>query len=228
MNINITRTKKVFKSAIANVIKNGTDELLSEAAFPAYAHPNPLIDHLFWKRLSVAAEYIEKKGHRTILDFGCGSGVFTYALALDPKNNITGFDTVYEPLTKIRKTISFPLNVTFIPDLAHYDQLPPESFDAIVALDVLEHVEDLAGTLEKFKKLLKPKGEVLISGPTENILYSIGRKIAGKEFSGSYHRRNIADIEATTRNIFSSKTPIQTLYPLLPFFKLFAVGTQQK
>ncbi|QYS86570.1 hypothetical protein JJC03_00320 [Flavobacterium oreochromis] len=54
--------RKIFKTAIQEILsKKGTDEVLSEAAFPAYAHKNPLIDYIFWKRLKIVANYIDKK-----------------------------------------------------------------------------------------------------------------------------------------------------------------------
>ena len=56
------------------------------------------------------------------------------------------------------------------------------SFDIIYALDVLEHINDLEPYVTLFSKLLVPGGTVIISGPTENIFYKIGRKIAGKRF----------------------------------------------
>lgn len=41
-------TKKLFKKTITSILADqGTDEVLSEAALPAYAHKNPIIDFNF-------------------------------------------------------------------------------------------------------------------------------------------------------------------------------------
>ena len=66
------------------------------------------------------------------------------------------------------------------------------SFELIIALDVLEHVKDLPGTLAQLLRLLQPGGELIVSGPTENALYRFGRRLAGPEYSGDYHERGVA------------------------------------
>ena len=91
-----------------------------------------------------------------------------------------------------------------------------------MALDVLEHVEDLTGILRQFEKLLRPTGVVVISGPTESALYRLGRRIAGQRFTGDYHVSNIGKVEAECRR-HGSVQPIATLYPVLPLFKVFAL-----
>ena len=99
--------------------------------------------------------------------------------------------------------------------------LPKASFDIIIATDVLEHVDDLPGTLADMRVLLKPNGQIIISGPTENILYKIGRKLAGPEYSGDYHERGILEV----RDLLGQQMkviPIATLYWPAPLFEVFA------
>jgi 2-polyprenyl-3-methyl-5-hydroxy-6-metoxy-1,4-benzoquinol methylase len=99
--------------------------------------------------------------------------------------------------------------------------LPKASFDIIVATDALEHVADLPGTLADMGALLKPGGQIIISGPTENILYKIGRKLAGPEYSGDYHERGILEVrELLTKQM--SVIHIATLYWPVPLFEVFA------
>jgi hypothetical protein len=45
--------------------------------------------------------------------------------------------------------------------------------------------------------MLKPGGRLLVSLPTENALYRLGRRIAG--FSGHYHHANAASIDRDIR-----------------------------
>jgi 2-polyprenyl-3-methyl-5-hydroxy-6-metoxy-1,4-benzoquinol methylase len=95
-----------------------------------------------------------------------------------------------------------------------------KSFDLINALDVLEHVDDLRGTLSDLLGLLKPGGRLVVSGPTENILYQIGRKLAGPEYSGEYHERGIAEIKREL-NRMAQVEQIATLYWPVPLFEIF-------
>jgi SAM-dependent methyltransferase len=67
--------------------------------------------------------------------------------------------------------------------------MPCASADLILALDVLEHVADLPATVAQLCRVLVPGGRLVVSGPTENLLYRCGRRLAG--FSGSYHRRSV-------------------------------------
>jgi hypothetical protein len=62
---------------------------------------------------------------------------------------------------------------------------------------------------------------VIVSGPTENILYRIGRRLAGPEYSGAYHERGVAEI----RELLSKHTTVRdiaTLYRPIPLFEIFA------
>jgi SAM-dependent methyltransferase len=96
--------------------------------------------------------------------------------------------------------------------------LPPDSFDFITALDVLEHVPDLSATVLHLGALLRPGGRLVVCGPTENVLYKVGRWLAG--FSGDYHVRDIEDIHQAVRRHYPT-APLGTLFPGVPFFRLF-------
>jgi len=93
--------------------------------------------------------------------------------------------------------------------------IPHNSLQLILALDVLEHVEDLQKTLADLALLLAPGGILLVSGPTENLLYRLGRRIAG--FSGHYHLRNIQDVMDELQQLFSVKIVRRLVYPLTFF-----------
>ena len=90
----------------------------------------------------------------------------------------------------------------------------------IIALDVLEHVKDLGGTLSALLRLLRAGGQLVVSGPTENGLYRVGRKLAGPEYSGDYHERGIADIRQELARRVRLKH-IATLYWPAPLFEIF-------
>jgi hypothetical protein len=74
--------------------------------------------------------------------------------------------------------------------------------------------------LSELLALLKQGGQLIVSGPTENILYRIGRKIAGPEYSGAYHERGIAEIKNELTRIARIES-IATLYWPIPLFEIF-------
>ena len=214
--------KTRYRSAIRKVLYESEGGRLDEAGFPAYSHPNPLINWLFWQRLRTAMNHIEKSApHENILDFGCGSGVMLPFLSQHSKQ-VTAIDVDLLPLERVKQHIPLAANVTLLDvNQTPISNLEQKSFDLINALDVLEHVDDLPRTLSELMNLLKPGGQLVVSGPTENILYRIGRKLAGPEYSGEYHERGIAEIKHELNRIARIEH-IATLYWPLPLFEIFA------
>ena len=213
--------KARYRSAIRSVLRESERGRLDEAGFPAYSHTNPLINWLFWQRLRSAMHYIEKHApYDKVLDFGCGSGVMLSFLAKRSKS-VTAMDIDLVPLERVKKYIPLAENIQVLDaNQVAITQLTPKSFDLINALDVLEHVNDLPHTLSALLNLLKQGGRLVVSGPTENILYQIGRKLAGPEYSGEYHERGIAEIKREL-NRLARVEQIATLYWPVPLFEVF-------
>ncbi len=210
--------KKPFVETTHKILATAYSENLAEAAFPAYSNPNPLMNFLFWQRIYHVVQYIEQKGNlEKVLDFGCGSGVMLPFLA-ERANQVIGVDIDLEPIKKVEEYILFPKNISF---QETYQDIPKKSLDLIIALDVLEHVDNLDQELAKLSSLLISGGEIIISGPTENLFYKLGRFLAGSEYSGDYHVRNIYDI----RRITAKKMRVKNLATLYPFMPLFLVYT---
>jgi 2-polyprenyl-3-methyl-5-hydroxy-6-metoxy-1,4-benzoquinol methylase len=214
-------SKRRFKSAFKKVVAAYDSYEIGEAALPPYSHKNPLIDWLFWARIKIAYKYANLNGRvkNKILDFGCGSGVLSYMLA---KNNheITGCDIEFTPLNLLKNTIRFPLNIDFVEGDILDKKLINNSFDIIYAMDVLEHIDDLEPYIKLFYKLPAPKGLIVVSGPTENFLYKIGRKIAGNRFTGDYHVTNISKIKKSFASCMEVTSIKKLLFPFV-FFEIF-------
>jgi len=213
--------KTRYRSAIRKVLEEAERGRLDESGFPAYSHLNPLINWLFWQRLHTAMNYIEKYApYENILDFGCGSGVMLPFLAQQSKQ-VTAIDIDLLPLESLKKHIPLAENIEVVDaNQTSLSQLTPQSFDLINALDVLEHVDDLTHTLIELLNLLKPRGRLVVSGPTENTFYQIGRKLAGPEFSGEYHERGTAEIKRELARLACVRQ-IAILYWPAPLFEIF-------
>jgi 2-polyprenyl-3-methyl-5-hydroxy-6-metoxy-1,4-benzoquinol methylase len=214
--------KTEFRAAIRTVLADSERGRMDEAGFPAYSHPNPFINWLFWQRLHKVMNYIERDApYEHVLDFGCGSGVMLPFLC-GISQRVTAMDIDLLPFERVSRLRAFPTNLQ-IHDTREVSlkDLPKASFDLIIATDVLEHVDDLSGTLANMGALLRPGGQVVISGPTENVLYKIGRKLAGPEYSGDYHERGILEV----RDLLAKQMQvihIATLYWPVPLFEVFA------
>lgn len=106
-----------------------------------------------------------------ILDIGCSSGFLIENIKSEmPDAFIVGTDVVMGPLSKL--AASHPE----IP-LLHFDlttcPLPDNSVDAVVLLNVLEHIEDDALAIQQLFRILKPGGVAVIEVPAGPELYDI-------------------------------------------------------
>jgi 2-polyprenyl-3-methyl-5-hydroxy-6-metoxy-1,4-benzoquinol methylase len=96
-----------------------------------------------------------------VLDVGCGEGVLAAEIA--PRAGlVVGLDQDAASIGTARREVEAP-NVDFVIGdfLAH--PFRPESFDAIVSVAVLHHV-DSAAALSRMRELLRPGGVVALVG----------------------------------------------------------------
>lgn len=102
------------------------------------------------------------KDNATVLDFGCGTGITTLELAkrLREKGTIIALDMSKKQLekafTKIEKAMKIS-NVVFIKE-SHLVPFKKNSFDAIVSVGTLGHLDNPKEALEKIFYFLKPGG----------------------------------------------------------------------
>lgn len=94
-----------------------------------------------------------------ILDVGCGAGILMSEL--EQYGNVYGIDVSALAVDYCKKR-GLP-NVT-VDDLAKLT-FPNEQFDVVIALDVLEHIENDAQAVSEIHRVLKPGGTVIIFVP---------------------------------------------------------------
>jgi SAM-dependent methyltransferase len=110
-----------------------------------------------------------------IIDIGCSSGLMLGLLQREfPHASILGADYVRGPLEALaRERAGVPLlqfDLTSCP-------LPDKSFDGIVLLNVLEHIEHDESALAHVARILKPGGVAVIEVPAGPGLYDVYDKL---------------------------------------------------
>ena len=115
---------------------------------------------------------------RAVLDLGCGNGWFTEALAR------CGFETlgvdINEPAIALARR-SHP-GIPFLPFDA--TQTPPAElagrFDAVVAIDVVDHVAQPRRLLHQAAACLRPGGLLLVTVPYHGYWKNLGVALSGR------------------------------------------------
>jgi SAM-dependent methyltransferase len=130
--------------------------------------------HWWWEgRRKLVADFlnnfIRNNSSPAILDVGCGTGeTMSFIKRNWPKSRVWGVDksrTAIKYATyRGHKTVK----------LADARKLPfdPKKFDAVLALDVLEHIKNSKKVMLEMKRVLKPGGKILITSPALKFIWS--------------------------------------------------------
>jgi ubiquinone/menaquinone biosynthesis C-methylase UbiE len=201
-----------------NRLSNAATELPSsqveESAIPSYTHENLLLRTLFQARGNAVLKWISDQAS-SVLDVGCGAGVLAEALDTTSKRTVTGIDIAPEaakaylqPSSRVRIVKG---DITKLP-------FEDDSFDCIVAMDVLEHFDELERPLFELSRVVSSEGQLLVTGPTENWMYRVGRYIAG--FSGDYHPKSVYEVGEAVERRFGEPTRKRTISIGGPLFEV--------
>ncbi len=112
-----------------------------------------------------------KGSEPVVLEVGCSSGYFLEDLrARMPQATILGADYLAEPLRRLARRLTGLPILQF--DLRRCP-LPAQSVDAVICLNVLEHIEDDAAAMQQMYRILRPGGIAHIEVPAGPALYDI-------------------------------------------------------
>lgn len=115
-----------------------------------------------WHRYAFALPLA--KGRR-VLDAACGEG-YGSALLAGVAESVLGVDLSREAIDHAQQRYADRANLRFLQaDVTRLDELPDASFDLIVSLETLEHVQAQEPLLDGFRRLLAPDGVLLVSTP---------------------------------------------------------------
>ncbi len=130
----------------------------------------------FWHyiRLKESAIALNTIATDTVLDIGCGSGLFASFIASENAAAVLAIDANKEAIDFCRLTYQLN-NLTFEQKTTDEINLREKSLDKIVLLEVIEHItkEQAELLLKNIQRLLKPGGLLVISTPNKRSLWPI-------------------------------------------------------
>jgi len=139
-------------------------------------------------RYYVAMDFVQDKH---VLDIASGEG-YGVALMAKTAKRVVGVDVAKEAITHAQKAYQQE-NVEFIQGDIRSLDFPDNSFDVITCFETIEHIVEHDKAISELKRVLKPKGVLLISTPdglSEHEHASRGRnpfhpvELSKKEFLG--------------------------------------------
>lgn len=138
------KQNKNLEKFYENVYKKGEEKHYTTTS----SEPYETLKKLSWK-------------NKSVLDVGCGTGLFSY-LAAKKGANVIGIDYSKEAIL-IAQTKYSHKNLLY--KNIDIKNIHNEKFDVIVSLGVLEHMDNPLQMLKLFKKHLTPKGKIIITSP---------------------------------------------------------------
>ena len=161
----------------------------------SWLYKNPVAGIFYWNKLKSVFDCLKKKRWRLILEIGCEYGFFLPSLCRISDRVIgsdikTNFDYCGKiTLDEIKKNhANLELKMADAARLS--DSIPEKSCDAIVAISVLEHIDDFDKAIEEIDKCLKPEGIFACVLPSENWFYKLVKNILrymATDFSKHYN-----------------------------------------
>lgn len=190
----------------------GAFETWEETCVPSYLHPNRAAAAVSWWRLFAAVDLAKAcMPPGPVLDFGASVGELAHVLP----------STAHPYWFVEQEAPAVAVLQSVLPDAVPSElaSAPDGYFAAVFALDSLEHNTNFGELLDALAPKLAPDGVLILSGPTENALYKMGRRVAG--FDAHYHETNIRAIEARAQERYVHLAT-RTVPVGLPLFRISA------
>jgi 2-polyprenyl-3-methyl-5-hydroxy-6-metoxy-1,4-benzoquinol methylase len=185
-----------------------------------FGYPSPKVSRLdrVYSRLGRAwlrgglrrSEWIPYRGEGKLLDFGCGAGAFLERMR-DLGWRVEGLDMSTVAAHAVMRHRGIKVHVGTLP---HRD-LAPESFDCVTMWQALEHVHDPRLTVREARRLLRPRGLLVVAVPN---LASWSFRHFGRHWFGLDVPRHLTHFTPATLNALLAAEGFRVL-------KLTQVGT---
>ncbi len=148
------KNNKKLKSIYSKIFKKGYEKTYTNVYTKKVVSGAELTNEM-----KEAIKEVRWKGKR-VIDVGCGTGLFAYALAKKGAK-VVGMDYIPDVIKEAARRYSHS-SLTY--EIGNANSLKGR-FDVIVSLGTLEHMDNPLFVLKKFKKHLNPGGKIIITSP---------------------------------------------------------------
>jgi ubiquinone/menaquinone biosynthesis C-methylase UbiE len=170
-------------------------EFTGERVIPGQVNDDLWREHV--ARYAFARRYAEG---RRVLDAGCGTGYGAAELAQSAAE-VVGVDVAPEAIEYARTSYPLP-TVRFVVSSCTSVPFPQNSFELVVAFEVIEHLPDFRAFLNECGRVITPQGLFIVSSPNKRY-YADSR---AKEGPNPYHQHEFEPNEFVTElsRVFSN------------------------
>ena len=156
---------------------------------------------LFYRKRYALVSALLDGSYDSMIEIGFGPGIFVPTLAKRCRR-LYGLD-MHRDMSKVATVLGAHTS-NFIPMTADLAHIPVKacSFDAVICMSVLEHVEDLRGAIEEMSRVLKESGVLVLGFPIKNRLTRTLFAMAGYDDS-VIHPSSHEDILSAAREGFT-------------------------
>jgi SAM-dependent methyltransferase len=178
--------------------------------YDKYRSKNPIERRLMRSFFAALSDALPREPPATVLEVGVGEGEISAKLrSLYPEAHIVGVDLHDDALAAEWRTRGF---LGVYADIAHLP-FPPQAFDLVMAIEVLEHVMDPVAALAELVRV--SRGGMVLSVPREPI-WRVANMARGKYLADlgntpghvqHWSRRGFAELVGSQLEVVSVSTP---------------------
>jgi len=190
--------------SVEDPIKNG------HFAKKQFCSRSGLISWSHHRRFEVGLSLAQQFAGKRVLDYGCGDGSFL-AMLMQSRAHPTaavGVEIDSQVVADCSARFSSQAGLTFILEGELQGPQHRGAFDAVICMEVLEHMVEIEPLLENFARLLGPEGLLLVSVPIETgpplLVKQAARRFAGWRGIGDYPGTSSYSMGELAASLFAS------------------------
>ena len=190
-------------------------EFTGERVVPGQVNDDLWSEHV--ARYAFARRYADGK---RVLDAGCGTGYGSAELALSAAA-VTGVDISAEAIEYASASYPIP-GLRFLKSSCTPIPLPPESFDLVVAFEVIEHLTDYRALIDEAARVMTREGLFIVSSPNKSY-YGETRAATGPnpfhehEFEAGEFVRELKRVFSNVRLLLQNRVESFAFHPAVNF-----------